>query len=248
MRNSNIPTYILKETTLMNDARQAIIEIDNMVEIEKIEILLNESIFYLEKNIDFNAANELFILIITCFSKFPAELMPFFKKIFQKSKCNANYIIITTEILYLYLYYFNYSSFIQPYEDFVNKSLIDLLPQIHNQTLSIFSHEIPHRFEFQLIINILLCSKLNETIVNAFTSYIFSQDCSHFNDINKKKTMQFIENIINADYINIITTYLTSNFNLFIGIQPSCFKKLISFLSDQLFTNIFNGSNLENKK
>ena len=147
MENSRLAnSYSLYDgSNFVDRIHQSLIEIENEhPSEEEVNQLLVEAISYLDKDLTINTANELFSLILSCFSHYTKQLLPLFNKLLETSTKNSYHIIITASVL-------SYLARTQPqlsltdYHSFVDDSLTQILTQLQKNDekgLKIFDHEI----------------------------------------------------------------------------------------------------------
>lgn len=141
---------------------------------EDVRTLLKDAISYLEKDIKDDFTSEIFSLIIKCFSIYPKQFLPLFNAIFENSRTNSNYLIITTMLLSYFL--FNIPDLLpNDYNTFVDDAINEIIPQItksEKDHLFVFNNRIPFSFKSDLITNLILLSKPTEQLLTNFANYL----------------------------------------------------------------------------
>lgn len=69
-------SLIFQNSSLIDQLRQIVIDIENEPCLEDVQEFLEESHNYLIKELSYDSASELFSAILTCFKNFPRELVP----------------------------------------------------------------------------------------------------------------------------------------------------------------------------
>ena len=131
---------------------------------EEVHELLIKAQECLESRIKIDLANEIFSLILKCYSCFPKDFIPTFVDLFKKMKINSFYPIVITMVL-SYLIQNNCSDILSEYNEFILNSLNELIDQIESfdePQIFVFQHEIQEQFKLNLLLNIAIASNLNE--------------------------------------------------------------------------------------
>ena len=92
-------SYIFKDANLIDCIRQLSIDFESDQDSEEIQDFLNKSKKYLDEKLPDNTLVELVSAILSCFRHFPDVSIPFIEEFLQKTKLNANYIILTSMLL-----------------------------------------------------------------------------------------------------------------------------------------------------
>lgn len=187
---------IFKNSTLIDRIHQSVIDLRTDPPEDEVEILLNESISYLDEEIDLLTSSELFSLILSIFSNFPELSMKKFKKILKKSKSDSNHIIITASIICHMLHEHPRIKFTSDYESFINESYSQILPQIsksEEKPLMIFECKIDKQFKADFILDVFLSTSLTKQKVADIFPFVFSFKSTSYtklnyfiNDVSKK--------------------------------------------------------------
>lgn len=193
---------IFDDSNLIDQIRQTYIDVINCKNEEDIHEFLNESFLYLEKDLSNDIALELFSAIFHCFINYSTKLTPEFGIFLEKSRMNANYIIIT---IYLIYYFKNNQPELLNSEcqSFVDDGLKDILLQIDNlneKPLTIFGHKIPLLFNYEVITSFVLSSNLTKNLFSKLFPYIIIQNISCKNP----KSDLFFKNVLKSDFITIL--------------------------------------------
>lgn len=170
-----LPTsFVFKNANLIDCIRQSYIDLNETTDRELIEMLLNEAIKYLEKDISFNAANELIALITKCFKYLPDPLQHF-DALFQKLQINTNFIITIISVL-SYLINDKLNLDLSKYNSFIDESIKEVQSQLNKNTLFLFNHEIPFQIKNDIILAVILSVKPTDEIITAFTPFLLSDE------------------------------------------------------------------------
>ena len=233
-------SIVFNDSNIIDRVHQSFIDIQNEDYSDEIEQLVIEALTYLEKDVSYELASELFSLIIYCFSNYTIQIAKIFNLILGKAKFNSNYIIITTSIIPC-LIRFESTLKLPNYHFFVDNSLKEILPQIQNsnQKIKIFNHQIPDQFKLNLILNLVLLSDLGEEIVSICCSYLFSQQNQNFCKANKEKIIKLIQNIIKKGLINKIIAPLVTNSYLQSILSVDDFVIILKSMTNDEFRQFF---------
>ena len=231
-------SYIFDDSNLVDRIRQSLIdlEVDPPSE-EEVQDLLHEAITYIDKDLPINTAVDLFLLISSCFSHYPSQLLPVFTELFKTATSNAYHIIVTSSVISV-LTHAQPPLSLPDYHSFVDDSLKQILPQIQNAeegSLKVFDHEIPIQCRPNLIINLLCASTLTKQLLSDFAPYIFSQKMEQTNS----RLNWLVKDISKAGLITVLPeSALTNNF-LFTKLSPDDLAEIIPNLSEDTFKNVF---------
>lgn len=204
---------IFDGANMIDYIRQSYIDLDETTDGELVEILLENSIKYLnEKELTYDVANELIAIIPKCFKYLQSDPMPFLNSLFEKSKTNSYYIVTFASVL-SYLINNKKDLDLSNYHSFVVDALKEIQPQFKNQdNLILFNHEIPFQFRADLIFDLLLSLEKTDDLVNEFEPFYssnkiiinhksFSNFVTKFskNDLKDKLIASSLSNDLNTD-------------------------------------------------
>lgn len=228
-------SYIFKDANLIDCIRQLSIDFESDQDSEEIQDFLNKSKKYLDEKLPDNTLVELVSAILSCFRHFPDVSIPFIEEFLQKTKLNANYIILTSMLLSS-LTYEHPELKLPDYQSFILSSLNEILPQLQNESkLVIFSHEIPIQFKNDLILSLLLCTNLTENLIYDFFPYLFSTNLSKKN----QKFSILIQKVLDSNLSKILPQTEESKNELFEFITNKDFN-LISKMKKESLSLIQN--------
>lgn len=174
-------SLIFQNSSLIDQLRQIVIDIENEPCLEDVQEFLEESHNYLIKELSYDYASELFSAILTCFKNFPRELVPTVGKFIEKSSTNSNYFLISIFSLAFY-------SKLEPKIDIPDsqKFICDVIDEINDQNsnqsnkIKIFGHEIDPQFQNDLFLNLeLLSNQVNKILLKPINSELVTN--SKFN-------------------------------------------------------------------
>lgn len=213
---------IFEGTNIINKLRQTCIELKNSLNEDQVKSFLDHSIKYLQKDLPFDVVNEIFATILFCFKQNRNLLPNFLDNFLQKIKTNSNYLILASFILSDVVC--TESQLTLPgYETFVEESLSSIFEQIQKNEkpeFFLFDHKISNQFKNELIINLLLSSKLTEETFLNFFPYLFTQHI-----LSKYPKFDIIlDNVSKSGIIRISTQTEASNLDIydFIKSQGQC--------------------------
>lgn len=190
-------SYIFDESTLLDRSNQSVVDLKQNPEEETVKIFLDEEALpHLEKKLSISVAENIFLLIMTCFDLYPDFVLPTFDKIFQKSQLNSNFIILTTSIISK----FDFLRDKESHKDvitFIDNSLNQLLPQIKNKdqnSFQLYGHTISNHFITRLMADLLLSTTLSKELIENFYAYLFSNNITQ----DTKISIQLIKNALKS--------------------------------------------------
>lgn len=207
-----ITSCIFEDSSIIDQLRQVVIDLENDQCLEIIIDFLKESHKYLEKQLPYNQISELIPAILSCFIHFPKELIPEFDIFLSKSSTNANYLLIIVTLISFYTH-------IQPKIDIFNyipliKSIInEINTQINDQSdkFIIFNHQIQPQFQNNFILNTSLSLiQTDDEIPSILFNYIFYHNYLTFNP----KFALFLQDFEKSKYNKILLQTDSSNSQL----------------------------------
>lgn len=222
---------------VVSNIRQSMIDMNLEEDAELIESLLNQAISYLEKDINQEIANELFSLIPTCFLRYPTQFLDILNDLLTKSKNNSNYIIATASVLSSLLHV-EPSLNIPNYLSFVDEALNEILSQIknsQNDSLTVFGKKILPKFKYDLVIDLILSSKLTDNLLTNFLPFV----CSQIIYTKNPKFAKLVHEIVKNGFIDSLSSSNISDKDLYVRLSTEDLSFFIPKLSDQIFTEIF---------
>lgn len=214
---------IFENSNLIDQIRQTYIDLETDSTEDEVIIFLESALKYLEKDLDIKTTNELFSVILSCFSRFTKEFMPIFTEVLKKSRNNSSYIILTSFLLYESTQ-IKLQVNIPDYQSFVDDALKEILRQINNneENLTLFDHKIPSQFQTNLIINLLLVSNLSEQLLLDYFPYILSQSLISENP----KISLFYQKVLDSKLSKILPLTEDSN------------NEIIEFIASKNFSSV----------
>lgn len=227
---------IFDNSTTIDRIRQSFIDLNADCDENEVEDLLtNQLIPYLENFLSIDEQKELFSLILSCFSYCLDKFFPLFDTIYSKSRSNSNFIIITALIIYCFS---EKLANISKYESFVSEGLEQVQQQIkspNETTFQVFGHEIPPEFCTQLIVDLLICSKLTKELVSDFSPYILS----HYSIILNTDISKLFARIVNDDLSSSFPQPITIDTSFFNDFSQKEYIAIIPHLSEETFKELF---------
>ncbi|KAK8834055.1 hypothetical protein M9Y10_031522 [Tritrichomonas musculus] len=204
-------------------------------DVSSCEELLNNAITYLDRDIKDDFANDLFSLILKCFSIYSSELPHIFESILKNREKNANYVIITASIL---SYMIHTHLLINDYKSFVSNALDDIFPQIiksNENVLFVFKHKISNNFKSSLIFDLLLSSNLTEGLITNFLPFITSNIKTNLSQFSL-----LLSDLVKKGLIKLIDPSIFMDKEIYSCISDEIFAQFLPDLSKELFERLFS--------
>ena len=226
---------IFKNPKLIDCIHQSIIDLKTSPPEEEVIILLKDAISYLDTEISFKKASEIFSLILSCFSNFPDASSLSIDQLLSTFKSNSNHLIITASVLSYMVHEYPHIK-IPDYESFASDCFSHIFKQIKKsdeKPLKLFKLKIPSKFKIDFIVDIILLTKLNEKIVANIYPYIFSH-----NSISNTKLNYFISDITKKNLLTIIPESEITKDSKFLNFSNENLSNFILITSKQTFSNI----------
>lgn len=246
IKRSKIPTFLNIEEEyfdifLLNESKSNLILYNK----DKIDNFLKYICSMLNKELESDTLNEIINDTIIVFTVYPHFSLHYLNYFLPTCSLNSNYIIITASIISELIITKQKINDIM-IDSFVNESLNAIIIQFQKNIteINLFGHTIPQQFKNNLIINLLISSKLNEKLSLLFLNHILPNNTFSNNEkfhfllqkiiesslinitIDKSKTEKELIKIITNESIN-----LTSNLN----------ENTLSFISHVIFLTSNNG-------
>lgn len=221
------------ESELINQIHKYMILSKDSPSVKEIEKLLPELLYYLDKKLNPNTSEELFLLVKFCFSLHPNKLLPLFTEFL--SKINSNRIIITASIL-SYLIIERRIKITDDYNSFISTSYNQIITQINkknNKCFVIFDHEIPLKFEANFVVDIFSLIKYHKKDAIFLKNYLNSHP-----DTSKTKISNMIQNLSPNRIVDSLPNQYFQDTELILKLQPDGLIKFIPNIPDESFKQL----------
>lgn len=237
-------SFIYENPEPIDCIHQSYIDLEGITkeDVSDCEELLKNAITYLDRDIKDDFANDIFSLILKCFSIFSSELPDIFESIFKNRETNANYVIITASILsymiHTPLLINDYKSVVNDLESFVSNALDQIFPQIiksNENDLFVFEHKISNNFKSSLIFDLLLSSNLTEGLITNFLPFITSNIKTNLSQFSL-----LLSDLVKKGLIKLIDPSIFMDKEIYSSISDEIFAQFLPDLSKELFERLFS--------
>lgn len=164
---------IMNEQDSVNDIRNSYICFKDKITKKNVFSFIKDITESLNKDLTLSKSIEILDIIKKCFSLYPTQCLPYIKIFVNLSRSNPFYLILATSIL-SYISQNKQNLHIRNYQYYFDEIIKEIVPQIQKTKYIIFSNEIPPQFNIDLILDILLYSELNSSLISHFSPLIIS--------------------------------------------------------------------------
>lgn len=243
MQNNNhlllSSSTIFDNSTLIDNIHQSVIDLESNPPQNEIRRLLEDSISYIDKEIDLITTEEIFYLISSCLSHISNPKKEFYQNIYDTSQKNSNRLILFA-IVFSHADTSFISSEIQSFISNISKQILTHIKSNQEQ-FKVFDLEINPKFKTNFIFDIIFMMKPSEKVISTFYSYILLQK-----DISKSRINQLFEKIESQKAIQLLSEevlidgrytefYSQEDLNMIIPkISNESFKEFLPLL-DEIF-------------
>lgn len=228
---------IFKNSKIIDRIHQSYIDLTINRNEDDVNFLLVEAFSFLDVNMETSLANEVFSLIISCFSYYPTQSLKTLDKRLQNPNFTAYHVLIIPAIL-SYLAQFSPNISTSGYDHFISSFYQQVVSQNFNSDdylLNIFNYEIPQSFKPEFIMNLVLMTKLTKDVVLTFYHYIFSHRSISISKINF-----FIQKLFEANLMSNIPESLFFKNDLYKSFTSENIKKILYSCTKQAFITIYS--------
>lgn len=220
-------TKISDDSNLIYNINQSILDLESDPPENEVQILLQQSILYLDENLDQQTTDDLFILIIRCFSHISNKI-DFYNEIYSNLRKSSNRLVIFAMI---FSEYDERSSFTD-LSNLINDIINQIYDQIQNpkNKFEIYDNEIDPKYVGNFIIDILLMTELNENLISTFFPYIFN-----LNNLSNVKIQKLIQKVKNSKFLSFLPEFILTDKRVFYNFQQYNWSVLIPKMSKQTF-------------
>lgn len=164
---------IMNEQDSVDDTRNSYICFKDKITKKNVFSFIKDITESLNKDLALSKSIEILDIIKKCFSLYPTQCLSYIKIFVNLSRSNSFYLILATSIL-SYISQNKQNLHIRNYQYYFDEIIKVIVPQIQKTKYIIFSKEIPSQFNIDLILDILLYSELNSSLISHFSPLIIS--------------------------------------------------------------------------
>lgn len=224
---------IFVDSNLIDNIHQSIIDLQFDPPKDEIRKLFDDSISYLDADIDSQAMDELLSLILSCYLRIPEQKNELFKIIFENSQKNSNRLILFALIL-SQTEHSSVPSEVRNLISIISKQILSQIRQPQEQ-FKIFNHEISPKYKSNFICDIILTLKASEKVVSLFYSYILTQK-----DISKTRIDKIFQKISKSNAITLLSEDVLIKTTHFENFSQENLSVIIPKLTEKTFLKVLH--------